>query len=206
MPSSALLLVLSAWVSVAPAKIYVVYPDGSGDFPTIGEAISAAASGDVIELGDGEYIGSGNRDLDFRGKAITVRSQGRDPERCTIDCQGADLEPHRAFTFLRGEGSFSILEGVTITNAYETFGGAVTCLFSSPTIRNCIFRNNTAQNHRGGGILCYQEASPMVIDCEFLQNSATCGGAVSTCFGSSPAFLRCTFAGNRAELGGGVYM
>jgi hypothetical protein len=48
----------------------------------------------VILLGDGTYTGHGNCDIDFRGKSIVVRSQDRDPSRCTIDCEGSALVPH----------------------------------------------------------------------------------------------------------------
>ena len=37
---------------------YVVAQDGSGDFPTIGEALSAAVDGDMILVEPGEYVES----------------------------------------------------------------------------------------------------------------------------------------------------
>ena len=74
-------------VAAATATIYVVNPEGTGDFPTIQEALDACIDGDIIELTDGTFTGDGNRDIDYLGKAITVRSQSGDPEMCTIDCE-----------------------------------------------------------------------------------------------------------------------
>ena len=85
--------------SPALAATYLVHPDGTGDFPTIQDAIAAAASGDVIELGDGVFVGAGNRDVSFQGKALTVRSQSGDPSVCVLDCQGAPVDLHRGFSF-----------------------------------------------------------------------------------------------------------
>jgi pectin methylesterase-like acyl-CoA thioesterase len=59
--------------SPSGASVYVVRPDGSGDFPTIQAAIDAAIDGDTVELADGTFRGDGNRDPDYLGKAITVR-------------------------------------------------------------------------------------------------------------------------------------
>ena len=57
---------------------------------TIQDAIDLTDSveGDIVELADGTYTGVGNRDIDLRGKAITVRSASGDPEACVIDCGG----------------------------------------------------------------------------------------------------------------------
>ena len=73
-------------VSSASAATYVVQPDGTGDFPTIQAAINAVVDTDIIELADGTFTGDGNRDLDYLGKAITIRSQSGDPSVCVIDC------------------------------------------------------------------------------------------------------------------------
>lgn len=103
----------------ATAATIVVGPDGSGDYPTIQEAVDAAVPGDVIELEDGTYRGDGNRDIEYRGKSVTVRSRSGDPEACIIDCEGEEFEPHRGFFFRGGEDSTAVLEGITITNGIE---------------------------------------------------------------------------------------
>src|SRR5437763_1278627 len=57
-------------------------------FPTIQAALNAAASGDTVLVANGVYSGPGNVNLDFNGKAITLRSAGG-RDACVIDCQSA---------------------------------------------------------------------------------------------------------------------
>jgi hypothetical protein len=81
--------------SVAEAEVWVLNPDGTGDLPTIQEAISAVAhSGDIIELTDGVYTGYGNRDLHNMGKSFLIRSQSGNPANCIVDIQGSEDEWH----------------------------------------------------------------------------------------------------------------
>jgi hypothetical protein len=66
------------------APVRVVHADGSGNYPTIQAAIDAPGGAVIVELTDGGFIGVGNREVDFRDKAITVRSQSEDPTECYI--------------------------------------------------------------------------------------------------------------------------
>jgi parallel beta-helix repeat protein/predicted outer membrane repeat protein len=186
------------------ATTYVVKPDGTGDFPTIQAAINAAVDGDVIELADGIFTGGGNRDIDYLGKAITVRSQSGDPNACIIDCEGTIDVPHRGFNFESGEGSGSVLQGVTITNAYDQGrGGGVFCSTSSPTLTNCTFSGNSAR--RGSGMYCF-DSSPVLTNCTFSGNSGRDGSGMYCYFLSSPTLNNCTFSGNTAgDDGGGMF-
>lgn len=107
----------------AEAATYLIKPDGTGDFANIQLAISdpQVVDGDVIELGDGVFMGTGNRDIEFDGKAITVRSQSGDPGACIIDCTAERVEWHRGFYFRLGEGPDARVENLTIRNG--TAGG-----------------------------------------------------------------------------------
>jgi parallel beta-helix repeat protein len=164
---------------------------------------------DVI-LVPGVYTGLGNRDIDFYGKSITVRSiDPNDPNvvnSTVIDCAGTINEPHRAFYFHSGESHSSVVAGLTITNGNSPDGGAIVCYYSSPTIIKCVISNNEADiwGH-GGGIDCY--LSNLVIkNCIITGNKADYGNGAGICsFDSSPTIINCTFAGNKADEGGGVY-
>lgn len=206
---------LMALLSAGPAMgaTYLVRPNGTGDFATIQDAIDAVINGDIIELTSGTFSGDGNRDLDYRGKAITVRSRSGDPESCVIDCGGGEPDWHRGLNFHRSEGPGSVLEGVTITNAYTdspiSSGGGVYCdRDSDPTLINCVFLGNTA--YFGGGLACYF-SSLTVVGCRFEGNSAARGAGMTARY-SSPTLIGCTFSGNAVSggegdnLGGGVFL
>lgn len=194
----------------AAATTYQVLPDGSGDFPTIQAAVNAIVAGDVIELGNGTFLGDGNRDVNPLGKAITIRSVTGDPADVIIDCQGSVANPHRAFTFVSGEGAATILEGVTIRGGYvagawpaDDCGGAINCMNSAaPTIRNCILEENGAEED-GGALACYG-GSPRLEDVILRNNDADDGGGVYLDAYSAPTFVRCTFTGNDAWAWGGA--
>ena len=61
-----------------------VKADGTGDVPTIQDAIDAAADGYTIFLGNGVFTGPGNRDIDFYGKAISLQACRGNPDSCII--------------------------------------------------------------------------------------------------------------------------
>ncbi|MBA7661786.1 hypothetical protein ES703_69806 [subsurface metagenome] len=142
-------------LSSSPATIHV-----PRDFTTIQEAIDSAAHGDIVEVSAGTYTGDGNWDIDFWGKAITVRSEAG-PSRTTIDCSGH--EGHRGFYFHRGERQSSVLRGFTIIGAVVPgAGGGIYCEFSHPSIIDCVIRQCAAEV--GGGIGSVGSV-PTIIDC-----------------------------------------
>ena len=96
--------------------VYLVKPDGTGDYPTIQGAIDAAEKGDEILLAGGVFKGRGNMDIDFLGKAITVRSQSGFAQDSIIDAEGIQWEPRRGFDFQMGEGNDSVVRDITIIN------------------------------------------------------------------------------------------
>jgi parallel beta-helix repeat protein len=191
-----------------------------GEYPTIQEAIDAAIEGQTIWVADGLYTGSGNRDIEFKGKAITVRSENG-PENCIIDCQADATDNHYGFYFNYGEDSNSVVDGFTITGAYNssklTNGGAgIVCdagwpgsLSGSggcrPSILNCIITGNTALV--GGGIACI-ESSPVIKNCSIIHNEATydSGGGIHILERSNPTITNCVISFNKAKCrGGGIH-
>jgi hypothetical protein len=191
--------VLLSLSSAALAATHYV-PD---DFATIQAALDGAAEGDVVIVRDGTYTGAGNKNLDFNGKAIYLRSE-HGPQTCTIDCQSDG----RGFFFHSGETSSSVVDGFHITNGLVTSdAGAIYCYASSPEITNCIITGNSATGtwSDGGGIFC-DTASPVISNCVITGNFAEFdGGGIHCYYESAPTITNCILTGNHAgQYGGGV--
>ena len=210
--------------------LYTACPDGSGDFTTIQAAINGVSDRDVIELCDATYSGAGNRDIDYSGKAITVRSRSGDPTKCIIDCSGGQYD---GVKFVSDETSDSVLEGVTVTNGVFGIVCGVRAMppivpgqYGSPTINNCIVSNNSGSggiggpSYDGGGMYCVESSAPVLTDCTFSNNTSGGGlvvgpdpnGGGMYCENSSPTLVDCAFAGNSTGggftspgAGGGMY-
>ena len=182
-----------------------------GEHTTIQAAIDAAEDGDTVEIADGTYTGEGNKNLDFAGKAITVRSASGNPALCIIDCEGEG----RGFYFHNGEGTDSIVEGLTITNGYANadspdaqHGGGICCDNSSPTFTSCVIRGNSAygtyHGGAGGGVFCHG-GNPSFTNCTINGNATLSGGGLYCYEDSFPVLTNCTISDNTARSGGGIY-
>ena len=176
-------------------------------FPTIQSAINASSNGDTIIVMDGTHTGDGNRDIDFNGRAITLKSVSG-PESCIIDCEEDEWHHHRGFYFHRGENSQSIIEGFTITGGFVCGPGAgIYCESSSPAINNCIITQNHSLTHcggtaYGGGIYC-NNSSPTITNCVISRNKGDDrGGGIYCESNSCPVITNCTFLANGSQVFG----
>lgn len=130
-------------VAATAASVVIHVP---ADQPTIQAAINAARRGDAVVVSPGTYA----ENIDFKGKAITVRSASG-PAVTTIDGGGHDS----VVRFHSGEKRTSRLTGFTITNGFaypagNYFGGGVSVASSSPTIAGNVITNNRACSGGGG--------------------------------------------------------
>lgn len=171
------------------AETWTVDDDGKADFENIQAAINAASDGDEIIVSDGQYF----ENITFLGKEITVRSI--DPPNSlntTIIDGGGTSNTVVVFTT---EGSKSVLDGFTITGGNTPLsGGGILIGSGSPTIKNCLIKNNQSLG-KGGGIQC-SAGSPLFIDCLIENNhSQESGGGVNLNSGA-PSFINCTIKSN----------
>jgi len=154
-------------------SLWYVNAAGTGDAPTIQAAIDSTFDGDTVMVAAGTYTGTGNRDIEFRGKRILVVAEsGRD--LTTIDCQSAYGDNHAGFIFDSGEDSTSVLEGFTVTGASR---GGVRTSYASPVIRDCRFTYNEAVQYSlgpGGGMYLVG-GHPGVTGCEITYNGGPDG-------------------------------
>jgi len=203
-----LIFILACLLLIIPCQartITVDYSDPAA-FDNIQAAIDDSSTGDIVEVRPGTYTGIGNRDIDFGGRAITVRST--DPnnhqivDSTIIDCQGAG----RGFVFHTGEGAESVIAGLTIINGYDSFiAGAIRCYSSSsPTVSNCVISDNSAMTY-GGGISCESGSNPVISNCVIKNNSVSYGfGGGVFCDAGSPTIRNTLITGNTAVIGGGI--
>jgi predicted outer membrane repeat protein len=174
------------------------------DYSTIQAAIDDCNDGDVVLVAPGTYAGDGNRDIDFKGKAITVKSECGS-NTCIINCQGSPNEYHRGFYFHNDEDANSVAQGFTIINGYAARGGGIFCESASPHILDCLITENTAIES-GGGIHC-EYSNPTITRCFIEKNSANYGGGVGIGttgnISSMLTMTNCLITGNKAMRSGG---
>ena len=148
----------SYWSELAGTYHVDVYRGDDGNdglskdnaFATIQRGIDIADEGSTVLLWPGVY----NEQVDFKGKAITVKS--------AADAAVVRAIAGYAFTFRSGEGAKSVLKNFVISDSeygiYLTNG-------SSPTISNLTIVNNDY------GISAYDGSSPDISNCIVWGNS-----------------------------------
>jgi hypothetical protein len=179
-------------------------------YQTIQQAISAAATGDVILVSPGTYF----ENIDYQGKAITVLGK-KGAGKTVID--GGGLRPVVSFT--SGEGLNSSLQGFTIRNGLGigdgvvvAAGGGIRIIRASPRVSNCVI----SRNQGGDGVGIYiLDGSPTIQGNTISENVAQgpfggggilvqSSGQLATETGlATPHILDNTIIGNSAINGGG---
>lgn len=202
-----------------------------GDYSTIQAAIDHAINGDTVLVMPGAY----EENIDFKGKAITVRSL-EGPQSTLID----GMDGSSVVKFITSESTDSILDGFTITNGLSADGGGgIRCLDSSPLIKNNLICHNETKSTAvgGGGVYC-EGGQPELINNQITQNFSLWagskgagiyfastsgkifynaitengykhsgyGGGIYIEGGSELAFSENIIEGNEAKYGGGLYL
>jgi hypothetical protein len=181
----------------APLAAGAAVIDVPADQPTIQAAINAAVDGDVVVVAPGTYVGAGNRNLDFGGRAITVRgSDPGDPQvvaATVLDC----LQAGRGFILQSGEGLDSVIEGLTIVNGFALDGPGVYLVGGSgATVRQCVFTGHTlplASAVVQADNFPQEPADLSVIGCTI---GSSTGGAIAGLFVEDLLVAGCTIFGN----------
>jgi hypothetical protein len=187
----------SVEVVLVTGCIIIRVPD---DYMNIQAAINAALDCDTVLVAPGVWFGNGNKNIDFLGKAITVKSE-KGPDSTVINCQNSG----RAFYFHNSENVASRLMGFSIINAEVVDHGAgILCENSSPLIIDCSVSSSrvSGQDGTGGGIACYNFASPTITNCTFVRNRSFEAGGIWIGMNCNPTIENSIVAFN---IGGGIY-
>ncbi|MBN1126777.1 MAG: hypothetical protein JXA82_17360 [Sedimentisphaerales bacterium] len=155
-------------------------------FATIGRGIETAEEGWTVLVWPGTYL----EEVDFQGKAITVRGTGGP----VIDADGGF-----GVSFYNMEGPASVLENVIITNSQL----GVFLADSDPTLRNLTI----VGNHHG--IAAYADADPNVTNSILWENTGNdllgCEAAFSCIEDANPGWKNITNDPLFADSPGGDY-
>ena len=198
-------LILSVSGMILSSRVFAATIRVPSDQPTIQAGIDGAVDGDTVLVADGTYTGVGNRDIDFKGKAITVTSENG-PETCIIDCQGTETERHRGFYLHKYESENTAVVGFTVQKGYHSYGGAIYCVNASLTISNCIFIENKAICE-GAGICLDRSSNTTIADSAFTENAAEFGGGIYFIESNNTTIVNSIFLMNTVEMyGGGMYL
>jgi len=190
----------------APAAIIHI----PADQLSIQAGIDAALEGDTVLVWPGEWI----ERIDFCGKDITVGSlfltTGDTTCIAATVIDGDDLGG--VVTCVNGETAAALLCGFTLTNgrglgsesAYAA--GGITCRGSSPRLSALIVSGNESIGDFGcgGGIVCSEQAAPLITGVILTGNTAPYGGGIA-CLNAQPLLQQVAIDSNSASSGGGLY-
>jgi hypothetical protein len=229
---AAVFLIALSSVTCAGMGLVHVRSDGTGDCPTIQDAIETVDVGGTVVVEPGIYTGDGNHDIDFLGKGVTVRSiDPADPAvvaATVIDVEGSVDDPRYGVVFDRDGTAAGVLDGVTITNSMpiEPASSGVFCRDSEPVIRRCVISDMHSYSlmqgyHEMGSAVEVKGGHITLEDCTLTRNVGsgdpdtgdwpviasksryTCGG-VDILYGRA-TLERCVLSYNYAWLGGAVF-
>lgn len=185
----------------------LVSPDGSGDFFRLSDAIAVSGNGFVIELADGTHAGPGSCDIALDGKNLAIRSRSGDPERCIVDCAGAN-----GFLTATNCADGVVISGLTIRELAAnstTSVSAVKAVNSRVEVSNCRFRTlrfTSPSGYAAGAAILAFASEATIRDCLFHDvvsegTISSAGGAIAAREHSDVSIVGCTFVGIRAANG-----
>jgi len=107
-----------------------------------------------------------------------------------------------------GDNSHATVSGCTFLANIASPVAAGAGMFnenSSPIVRDCEFRDNSAA-FGGGGMQNWTNSHPLVIGCRFSHNHSDLGGGILDQDNSNPLVIHCSFIANTsASFGGGLF-
>jgi hypothetical protein len=187
----------------ANATTITVKQDGTGDFQTIQEGITASEDGDTVLVYPGIYnenVLLHNRDIILASLFFTTQDE-QYINQTIID---PDYNGESALRMGNCPGGYPIVDGFTIQHGggseHEGRGGGIDIYCENCEVRNCIIQNNIAES--GGGI-CVDNSSAVIKNCMVQNNTSMVGGGVLCRMNGTAFFSGTSIRYNVAKLGGG---
>ena len=157
-------------------------------FSSIQGAIDGASEGDTVMVAQGVYRVTDTNGIDLKGQSIRIASTDpNDPTivaNTVIECVASEYVPFRALYFHNGEGSDTVIDGLTIRNGFMrgpmAADGRYGVLTPSP------YRLSDPTN---------VNSPPYAEDGSSMQGDGYGGGIL--CQGSSPTISKCVIANCR---------
>jgi hypothetical protein len=172
------------FISALFPATWIINQDGTGDFTSISEGISAAQDGDILLVYPGVYY----ENINYQGKNITITSLYDGDQYDESFIAGTVINGSYEGTvvaFHNNETRNAVLNGFTITNGLGSF------------------HPNITKQRRGGGIYI-RHASPIISNCRIKHNRANVGGGISLISGGNPLLKGNIISHNHANEFGGV--
>lgn len=138
-----------------------------------------------------------------KGGGIFALESALTVNKCSIKanqaCHGAGIYCSKS-----PPGAVIIEDSLILSNIAGDTGGGIRLSHSSPAIRHCTFKANTAI--RGGGVFFHCSVTLEILECHFEKNSANEGGGIYSQLSISPKIKHCTIRDNLAHIsGGGIF-
>ena len=205
-------------IAAAEAATYLVKPDGTGDFPTIQDAIDATIEGDVVELDDGTFTGPGNVSIVIYEHAITLRSSSGNRDACVID--GEDDSGVWGVS-LYGLSDGAAIESITVTRTTDdgikstrdvtirdcvvtdSSDHGISLSYSSAQVLGCLV-TRCYSTFGGGGGIHVREGSPLIADCSIIDNSSNAASGGIRIQDANATVRDTEIVGNVGGVGGGA--
>jgi len=171
--------------------------------------ISVPTDGFLIIQAGVQVIFQGHHELRIESNAI-LKAIGTDGEPIVFTADNPDVG-HAGIVFNYSSNTCSLSHcrieyGKALGMVYPySFGGAIICIASNPTIMECEIENNSAMMGGGGGIACVY-SSPIIANNLILNNTSLYPGGGIFCTNSNPQISCNTIKWNStAGSGGGIF-
>ncbi|MCP4550114.1 MAG: T9SS type A sorting domain-containing protein [bacterium] len=175
-------------------------------YSTIHAAVQACPAGDTVQVAAGTYADCTHQTgwpSDHPAPACVIMKSdvtviGAGMEETIIDAEGNG----------RGFYLFEVanirIENLQVRNAFAAmYGGGIVVRYGGNSIE---INDVKIYQNLDGGIICYNDASPIIRRCDMIENEAKQGGGLAAEDNSHPQVYDCLITGNSAPAGAGVAM